>query len=342
MTLDSAKNVAAEESQVVSSTDTDLRRFRRRVLSFFFPCLLFIPWLPVGLIFGQQWLERAKGPTNETQINQSFRGAEDREYELLLLGNSRVYRGLNPDRFSVSSYNFGCNDDTFNHMYFKLKWLRDRNISFRYLAMGVDLFQFSYMSPDRNYVYSRYFGDAYLDDYEPRTWADAGLKVRKIVRSLNPKYMFMPNNGRTFLRDNGQFIKPGKAAPTDTAKRSTRRMPVQVGYFEKILTDCRKHGVKVWLCMLPIRPEEQNAYRKGEIDSFMEFIREYVTDDVVLIDYTFDDSYVMSDYTDITHINEAAAERLSVQLNESIMSHLGSAADRSQIISRSTDNTTRR
>ena len=100
------------------------------------------------------------------------------------------------------------------------------------------------------------------------------------------------------------------------------RLPLQVDYFERILADCRAHGTQVFLCMLPIRVEERNAYRDGEIDEFMTFINGYTSEDVVLIDFTFDESYVMSDYTDITHLNEAAADRLSGQLNDSIMSRL--------------------
>ena len=328
---------AADTFQPALPWESDIVRFRRRVLHFILiPCLLFAPWLPFGLIFGRQLLERAKGPGARTQIEQSFRNVQVRDYDLLFLGNSRVYRGLNPNRFAIPGYNFGCNDDTFNQVYFKLKWLRDRNISFRYLAMGVDLFQFSYMSDYRNEIYAEYFGDAYLADYEPHPWVDAGMQVRRIVRSLNPKYLFLPDNGRTFMRENGQLIKPGRASPTDIAKRSARRLPLQVDYFERILVDCEQNNVKVFLCMLPIRPEEQNCYRNGEIEEFMQFTRGYTNENVVLINYTFDDSYVMSDYTDITHFNEAAAERLSIQLNTSIMSHLERMQERLQMASPAT------
>ncbi len=323
------------------SVRCDISRFRRRVWCFILvPCLLFVPWMPIGLLFGKQFLERAKGPTSETQIINSFHGAETREYDLLMLGNSRIYRGLNPDRFSIPSYNFGCNDDTFNQLYFKLQWLRERNISFRYLVMGVDLFQFSYMSDYRNEVYARYFGDRYLADYESHPWKDRGMQLRALVRSLNPKYMFTPNNGRIFQRENGQYIKPGRAKPTDTAKRSTRRLPANVDYFEGILADCREHGVKVFLCMPPTRTEELNCYQEGEIEDFMQFINTYASEDVVLIDYTHDEGYVMSDFTDITHLNEAAAERFSIQLNESLMTHLRPVPSHTRIAVQSNERST--
>jgi hypothetical protein len=285
-------------------------------------------------VYGPQLLERAKGPSAQTQTDHAFRHAESRDYDLLILGNSRVYRGLNPDRFSTPTFNFACDNDTYNQMYYKLKWLRDRGKAFRYLVIGVDFFQFEFISHYRNHLYAPYLGEAYMADYEPRPYAEKKLRLKKYIRSLNPKYLFVPDNGRTFLRDNGQYIKPGTARPSDRTDRTTVRLPLQVDYFERILADCREHGTQVFLCMLPIRVEENNAYRDGEIDEFMKFIDGYTTDDVVLIDFTFDESYVMSDYTDITHLNEAAADRLSGQLDDSIMSLLNRFESHSRIAAR--------
>ncbi|MCA9049829.1 MAG: hypothetical protein KDA89_13930 [Planctomycetaceae bacterium] len=321
--MNSVSVSAAEESGANRVSETirdDMRMFQRRVLTFLLgPLLLSVPWLPFGLLFGRHFLERAKGPTFETQIDNSFRNAVTQEYDMLFLGNSRIYRGLNPDRFAVPAYNFGNNDDTYNHVYYKLNWLREQGVSFRYLVLGVDFFQFSYMSRHRNQAYSKYFGDEYLADYTPQPWADLGLKIRLLIRGLNPKYMFMPNDGRTFQRDNGQYVKPGTASPTDTAIRSAKRLPVQVAYFEKVLDDCRRHNVQVFLCMLPVRTEDLNCYRKGETEEFMKFIRGYVRDSVALIDYTYDDNYNIADFTDISHFNEAAAERFSVELNAELL-----------------------
>ncbi|MCH2209862.1 MAG: hypothetical protein MK110_01060 [Fuerstiella sp.] len=314
----------------------EIQQFRKRVLQFVLvPFLPFLLWLPFGLYFGPGLLERAKGPSAQTQTDHSFSNAASREYDLLFLGNSRIYRGVNPDRFSIPTYNFACDNDTYNQMYHKLKWLRDRNKKFQYLAIGVDYFQFEFISYYRNHLYGSYLGEAYLADYEPRPFAETKLRFKKYIRSLNPKYLFMPDNGRTFLRDNGQYIKPGVASPSDRTDRTTVRLPIQVEYFERMLADCREHGTPVFLCMLPIRVEEMNAYRDGDIEEFMEFIHEYTSDEVILVDYSFDDQYVMADYTDITHLNEAAADRLSTQLNDSMTVLLNQLESRSRIAAES-------
>ncbi|MEZ6060294.1 MAG: hypothetical protein R3C19_08040 [Planctomycetaceae bacterium] len=295
----------------------DIARFLRKAATFFF-CPL-IAWLPFGLLFHQQLLENAKGPSVEKQIRMSFENAASRDFELLMLGNSRIYRGLNPDRFSMPACNFSHDDDSFNQMYYKLKWLDDHGKSFRYLIAGVDFFQFSFHSDRRNYVYSTLLDDAYAADFpalpfwHKRRWVRPGL-----FRGLNPKHLFASSEGRPFFKANGQYIMPGTASATDTVQRSTERLPLQVKYFEKMLQHCRERNITVFLCLLPIRPEEQRVYDRQQLAEFMNFLRHYESRDTIVVDCTFDSGYTMADYTDITHLNERAADRFSEQLDDTL------------------------
>jgi hypothetical protein len=75
--------------------------------------------------------------------------------------------------------------------------------------------------------------------------------------------------------------------------------------------------------MMPIRENELRNYKKNEIDGFYSFLDKYINDNVVLLDFSKDRHYILADYTDITHFNEAAATRFSKQLNDSIKNRLG-------------------
>jgi len=198
--------------------------------------------------------------------------------------------------------------------------------------MGIDFFQYAFLSDKKNYLYSRYFDEAYLEDYKEKPFAGVLRQFNKRIRALNPKYLLMSPENRPFLRDNGQYICPGVAKVTDSVVRRTRRLPIQLKYFEKILQDCEEHGTRVTMCMLPIREAEQRAYDKSQIEEFMGFITPYTSENVDLIDLTFDDNYKMTDYTDITHLNEAAAEQLSVQLDSLITPALRTTDSRSRIV----------
>ncbi|WP_461488949.1 hypothetical protein, partial [Pontibacter sp. HJ8] len=72
--------------------------------------------------------QSAYGPTTKAQIEQSFENALRKDYDMLILGNSRIYRGINPEKFSTNAYNFAHDDDSYNQMYYKLKYvLADKN-----------------------------------------------------------------------------------------------------------------------------------------------------------------------------------------------------------------------
>jgi hypothetical protein len=68
-------------------------------------------------------ISKVEGPSTEQQILMSFENAKKGNYDLMALGNSRMYRGIDPSVFDCSSYNFSHDNDTYNQMYYKLKWL---------------------------------------------------------------------------------------------------------------------------------------------------------------------------------------------------------------------------
>ncbi|MCA9065641.1 MAG: hypothetical protein KDA96_21380 [Planctomycetaceae bacterium] len=294
-----------------------IQRFLRR--TGFFVCAPLLVYLPFGVLFHEQLLERSKGPNVEKQILSAFEHARTHDFDLLILGNSRMYRGVNPDRFSVPAFNLAHDDDSFNQMYYKLRWLEEQGRGIRFLAMGVDYFQFGVCSDRRNYVYTRLFDPKYAADYPPvgffdkRNWVKPGF-----FNGINPKHLFADGNGRPFIRENGQYIRPGTASPADFVPRDTEKLPLQVNYFERILQHCRERDITVFLCLLPIRPEEKNAYQEGEIEKFLAFLKPYLAEDVHLLNFTNAPDFRMNDYTDITHLNETAANRFSTLLDESI------------------------
>ena len=47
-----------------------------------------------------------RGPSTKELVDFNFNHALENNYNLLILGNSRIYRGINPDKLSLSAYNF--------------------------------------------------------------------------------------------------------------------------------------------------------------------------------------------------------------------------------------------
>lgn len=305
------------------AAEHELRFFLRRATMFLaVPLVLYIPYLPVGVLFGEAILQRVKGPTDQQQIENSFSGAVARDYDLLILGNSRVYRGINPDELAIPSFNFGCDSDTFSQIYHKLQWVRRQGRAPAYLLVGVDPFQFSFLPDVRNHLYGPYLGSDYLADYPARPWAAELYWLRHFPKRLNPKYLFQFATERPFVRANGQYIRPGQALATDRVSRTARRLPIQVHYFEALLQDCQQHGTTVFLCVLPTRLEELAAYEPNDFSEFQQFLSRYLNSRTHLLDFSISHSFKLQDFTDITHLNEVAANEFSRQLSVAILDRL--------------------
>lgn len=294
-----------------------MKQFILNIFLFFLPAFVYSI---IAILFMPYFLSLSNGPSTKQQITYSFENASNLEYELLILGNSRTYRGINPDRLSIKSFNFSHDNDSYNQIYYKLKYLIDIEKDIKYLILGLDYFQFSFKSDTRNYVYADFFDSKYMDDFE-----ESSVFVKKMdyyLSNINPKKILSlsPKENKSFLRENGQYIKAGLAKETDTITRDMNRLDIQIKYFEKTLLLCDQKKIKVFIVNLPTRQNELNSYTNNEIDEFDNFIKSYVDNKYVFyLNFSKFEGFTTKDYTDITHFNENAANHFTEILNKKIM-----------------------
>jgi hypothetical protein len=299
-----------------------------------------------GTVFLVAWLyfnsahkviSYSEGPSTRQQIYQSVDQAKLHTYELVLLGNSRIYRGLNPDKFSQPAYNFAHDNDSYNQIYYKLLYLRNElKKPIHSIVLGVDYFSFSFISDTRNYVYGKIFPPEYLADYDTvDNYLDyknhLNNKVNEFLTlnytntffvflsSLKNKILGRKTTNLPFVRSNGQFIKPGTASLQDKAVNRCRILDIQKKYFEKLMAYARQQGIAVLLVMPPSRPEELANFSAEEKSSFDQWIQSFAGGNVQYVNYSTDHRFGLSDFTDITHLNEAAADRFSSYVNEALL-----------------------
>ena len=252
------------------------------------------------------------GPNTEEQITQSFNNALKKDYDLLVLGNSRLYRGVNPERFQIETFNFSHDDDTYIKIFFKLKYLIKNNKDFEYMILGVDYFQFSYMNDSRNYIYGTYFGEDFLKLYGEKDLDK--FKMENLKRRFHPVKLksltYKKNN--IFLKQNGQYIKPGKSKKGQFQKRSAELLPIQREYFEKTLQLAKDNNISVFLLMAPVRDSQMKNYTEYDIQNFQNFINKFSDKYSAFLNYSRDENYDSSDYTDVTHLTPEAADRFQI------------------------------
>lgn len=265
------------------------------------------------------------GPSTKQQIDFSFKRALNTDYSVLILGNSRTYRGLNPDMFSLKTFNFSHDNDSYNQLFYKLKFLIDRRKKIDILILGVDYFQLSFLSNTRNYVYADYLGKDYCKDFDDNILINKleyhlGNANPKKVSSLLLNLLLRTHKNKPTLKENGQYIRDGAAWEGDKIQRDITRLKIQVDYFNKIVELCKSKRIKTFLLMLPTRQNELNSYSKEEILQFNSFINNTIYDtNVVWLNFSKNKDFNIKDYTDITHFTEDAANKFSKMLNDKIM-----------------------
>lgn len=285
-------------------------------------------------------LESELGPSTSRQIAQAFHQVSSQSYPFVILGNSRMYRDLNPDAMQLNAYNFAHDEDSYNHEFFKLKFLEREGRLPPCLILGVDYFMFSELPASRALRYSSFLGPEFLKDYPSSldgrfnelmsgTFANTFPDFVRITahklsrRSIKPAFS---------LRQNGQYVL--HSAPVDNhllirgfsqsrRSRDARRLRVQESYFEKLLSCAKEHSLRVFLVMPPSTSFERHTYDQRAVAENEAYLLRQVRPGVDYLNYFRDTRFPLTDFADTTHLNPEAADRFSKIVGAEILTRLG-------------------
>jgi hypothetical protein len=226
--------------------------------------------------------KKYNGINTADQINMSFKNSIESDYNCYFLGNSRIYRDINPEKFtSVKSYNFAHDNDSYNQMYYKLCYLLENNKDIDYLIIGTDYFQFSFLSDTRNYVYSMLFPKSYsedfgvnngfqiITDYILSAWSNTQNGIPSCISFILRKEV--PKNIK-YQKENGQYIVEGHALGTETIDRDYSVLQIQYDYYIKIIELCEKENIDLYVIMPPLWEGETASHTENERDEFNDMI----------------------------------------------------------------------
>jgi hypothetical protein len=274
------------------------------------------------------------GMSTADRIRKSFQNSVQGDYNCYFLGNSRIYRGLNPEKFSsVSAYNFGHDNDSFNQMYYKLCYLLDNGKNIEYLIIGTDYFQFSFLSDTRNYVYSALFPAAYREDFDAVSVAQQVQQFKEnvitrwrnmqtgvaycleLLRGVEPPQL-------PYQKENGQYIAWGHATGTETVDRDYTVLPIQYDYYTKILELCEKENIKLYIVMPPLWEGETASHTDEERAVLNAMIQESLEGtgfEGHYINYSEEEGLLpYEDFIDVSHLTPEAADDFSAYISQKI------------------------
>lgn len=322
------------------------RRADRGVIMKFLGRLL-IYITPLTIVLGIFLVDyRKMGPilngiSMNEQLDSSFSYVLSKPYHTMVMGNSRTYRGVNPDKIDSSVYNFSFDNETFLEQYFKLKYLEYKHHLPEFLILGVDYFEFSFLSMAMQPTYSKYFGATYDSlmsslskaggiEYQtaetPSDWVNAkmsaifGRGASQYIRYLGDRIAGKPLQA-PYLKGNGQYIiNPiPMAHDGEFMTRPSNIEPYQQLKFEQIMDFLRNKGIRVILLMPPCRKIELNCYSNGFKQRLDDYFRKFERKDSVwYLNMSELAGYSTDDYMDDTHLKPQAADLFSTSLNDTI------------------------
>jgi hypothetical protein len=277
--------------------------------------------------FAHLSIKNVKGPSTRYQIEHSFKNALILNYNTLILGSSKFYRGINPDLID-SSFNFSHDNDIFNQLYYKLQFLEANNKKFDVLILGYDYFGFSYISDTRNYIYEDYFATQYSEDYRHKASIDKRFNsfiTMNFTQTFKPFRIGLFKNpvpNMPYITEKGQYVRFGIASPykSNTEKDSAKILDVQVKYFYKIVSYCKQKKIQLILVMIPARKIELENYTKLEMKKVDNVIKLGMSKypSTCFLDYCNDSSFHTADFEDELHLNKYGADKISIKLNNDI------------------------
>lgn len=280
--------------------------------------------------------KREYGITMENQIKQQFSVVQEHTFDTIVLGNSRLYRGINPELLDTDCYNFAFDNDNFLECYFKLKYLDSIQRLPKQVILGVDYFEFSFVSAGMQSTYDLYFEKEYdeiIANCQNLSFGNAKVNIdTKINKLLNSLFIsnyynslsyfynrFIKKDLRvSYVSDRGQYcIYPQPTASVgDFLTRSSDVMEEQKIAYQNIISFCKDNDIKIVLVMLPLRDIELDCYTsetKAKFDSLFSSDTE-----IKYVNYSKLENFTILDFMDDTHLNLVGADKFSKVLNEDI------------------------
>lgn len=313
----------------------NLKKKRQYLTVYFsqlFPFYVPIIILLCVLLVGNLLLSRKEnGPGMDQQIQQQFNQISSERYDTVILGNSRLYRGINPELLKEKTYNFAFDNDSFLECYYKLDYLKRIDRLPETVLLGVDYFEFSFVSAGMQSTYDAYFDATYdevLRNCSSLEFAGISKLDDKIGQILNDYFIKNYYNALSYIYERckgnrevsfvsacGQYriFPQPKASVGDFLTRSSVILPEQQKAYEDILSFCSEKDIKLILIMLPLRDIELDCYSRETIETFDALFAKNQ-----YLNYAKNASFGLSDYMDDTHLNLKGADKFTALLRENL------------------------
>ena len=310
---------------------------------------LVIKILPL-LILGAFIEYQIRDIPNDYKVKREYMDRNANKIELLFLGDSHIFRGLNPSDFDLRAYNLSQPAQLIEYDCAVFKKYEESMNNLKYLILGIDIRTFfrhieEIPGMDNSYKYSIYYGidnhHSGISSYFEILHLRGNLKkilgmFMKKIKGENENLIDIDLNGYS-PRFNQKYLItkyfctkledckcPGnKRAKAHNPISGRKFVDENKKYAEEIISICKKKNVKIILLMTPCYKFYRNHLKWNSLTETRGICTMYekANDNVYFIDLLDDIDFCWDDYNDVDHLRNNGAHKLSKKVNDFIKQH---------------------
>ena len=273
---------------------------------------------------------------NDYSFKKNHLNANSRNTEVLFLGSSHIYFGINPEYFSQKSFNGAHISQSLNFDLAILEKYKDRWTNLKYIIIPIDYFSmYSTLEGGienwrvKNYII--YYDISTYGNYWHRFEIFNGKLPRNISRAKS--YLF---NGKSDItcnkfgfgttynsKDRKDLIETGKTR----SKRHTIELENNQTTFSKniktinsIIEFANTHNLKIIFITCPAYSSYCENLNPIQLDNSVNTIKKLSAKNTNTAYYNFltDKTFIAEDYYDADHLNEIGARKLTKKMDSII------------------------
>ena len=270
---------------------------------------------------------------NDYSYKNKYLTSKSENIEILILGSSHSFFGINPSFFSVNAFNAAHVSQSLNYDYYIFNKFKKNLFNLKVLILPISYFTlFSQLEDSEEHWRLKYYTIYYNCDYHTALWYNSEVMTSKpltIIKLLAKYYkgetnITVSNFGFCLNYTNSKQLDL-KMKGISAAKRHTKNskmslLGTNLQLLKKLLTETDKMNIHsilftppAWKSYIENIDMKQFSLMKKSIGSLL---KKYPK--VKYYDFMNDNRFQQSDFKDADHLNGIGAKKLTIIINDII------------------------
>ena len=291
--------------------------------------LLFLSPIIIGMISIEILL---RSIPNDYSYKRNYLDQKSNDVEVLFLGNSHIYYGINPVNMKYKSFNAAHVSQSLNVDFAILQKYSSKWSDLKCIVIPVDYFSMytsiesgiaKYRVKNYNIYYNLKIGESFWDEFELFNGRLVYHFSRIFNSLINHKTDIYCNNlgfGTDYYsKVSKELINSGKIA----AERHTVNVKTDAIFYRnreilgKLITFSTQEHVKVLFVTCPAYKTYREHLNSNQLNTTIKYIKKLssVNDNTQYVNLLSDASFLDTDFYDADHLNNIGAQKLSIKID---------------------------